>query len=618
MTRAPTPDILGDIMAGATAAVVAPTTTVPLTAIVNDGGTQMRAGMNADTVKEYEDALTDADAWPFPPIVVYHDGARYWLADGFHRLNAAHRSGKFTEIPADIKPGTRRDAVLYAAGANASHGLRRTNEDKKRAVKALLEDADWSKWSDREIARRCAVSDRFVNGIRRELSANGSQMPTERTVERGSQTYQQNTANIGANRPQPPAMLAVWELEATVREVYAQVYGGNPEPYSTRDMRTGAQMRAGRFWLLCTQSLPANQFRQSDLTQAINNFAGQLEARVHAPVVTTTIAPTVAYVVAAEPIEATAPAVGKLLIDYTEEDWEAARVAEKQRIAAVTLDTQIIIDEWAAAIAGHPNKAARAQNLAPVLMPWIQQYRDKHGRDWADLARFGNPSHTNSTFWSDITRECTRRQVTIDEDVMKQAIRLAFDELSTVQSPAPEPVEDTDATEAAIPVSQRSDYESDEWYTPAEYVDAARAVMGAIDLDPATSEMAQTIVRAGVYLTRFDDGLAQVRWLHQRIWLNPPYSNPAPWIEKLVREHQAGPFCTEAIVLVNNATETTWFQALLERYPVCLPARRLAFWRHDHANVGARQGQAFFYLGPNVAKFQEIFSQFGPILQRLS
>ena len=142
--------------------------------------------------------------------------------------------------------------------------------------------------------------------------------------------------------------------------------------------------------------------------------------------------------------------------------------------------------------------------------------------------------------------------------------------------------------------------------------------MGAIDLDPASSEMAQTVVRAGCYLTRFDDGLAQVRWLHQRVWLNPPYSNPAPWIEKLVREHQAGPFCTEAIVLVNNATETTWFQLLLERFPVCLPARRLAFWRHDHANVGARQGQAFFYLGPNVAKFQEVFSQFGPILRRLS
>ena len=178
------------------------------------------------------------------------------------------------------------------------------------------------------------------------------------------------------------------------------------------------------------------------------------------------------------------------------------------------------------------------------------------------------------------------------------------------QDGEPEPVE-------PLPVSQRSDYESDEWYTPQEYIDAAKAVMGGIDLDPASSELAQTVVKADVYLTRFDNGLGQTRWLHQRIWLNPPYSNPGPWIEKLVREHQAGPFCTEAIVLVNNATETSWFQMLLERFPVCLPARRIAFWRHDHANVGARQGQAFFYLGPNVQRFQEVFSQFGPILRRI-
>ena len=178
------------------------------------------------------------------------------------------------------------------------------------------------------------------------------------------------------------------------------------------------------------------------------------------------------------------------------------------------------------------------------------------------------------------------------------------------QDGEPEPVE-------PLPVSQRSDYESDEWYTPQEYIEAAKAVMGGIDLDPASSELAQTVVKADVYLTRFDNGLGQTRWLHQRIWLNPPYSNPGPWIEKLVREHQAGPFCTEAIVLVNNATETSWFQMLLERFPVCLPARRIAFWRHDHANVGARQGQALFYLGPNAARFQEVFSQFGPILRRI-
>ena len=117
--------------------------------------------------------------------------------------------------------------------------------------------------------------------------------------------------------------------------------------------------------------------------------------------------------------------------------------------------------------------------------------------------------------------------------------------------------------------------ESDEWYTPQEYIDAAKAVMGGIDLDPASSELAQTVVK-DVYLTRFDNGLGQRE--HRRIWTEPAVLESGPWIEKLVREHQAGPFCTEAVVLVNNATETIG-SVLLERFPVCLPARRIAFWR---------------------------------------
>jgi len=686
-------------------------TLLALSAIVNDGGTQMRAGMNADTVKEYEDALTDAEVWPFPPVVVYHDGAKYWLADGFHRLNAAHRSGKFQEIPADIKAGTRRDAVLFAAGANASHGLRRTNDDKNRAVKTLLEDDEWSKWSDREIARRCAVDNSFVSRLRAKLTVDHPQSD----IRTGADGRTINTANIGANRSQPPAMLAVWELQATVREVYAQVYGGNPEPYATRDMRTGAQMRAGRFWLLCTQSLPANQFHLSDLAQAINNVAAQVEAQAQAPVVTMGDGvTTMGYVVdaddPAEPERSTAPTAHQSEpIQYAEiwklqsivrglsmsptrgfgafdaktmaellrraaanrsadDFWNACiESIQKQRLAHRTNDLVQAINNYASHIETKydvrsddrllPAWAAdaapdeetqepedRQQQLVELL---IDATRDEYA-EWILAAAEGkhprifimceNLADQKQYFGCDLKaalRQVSQWRYDTDqvapanprpvplmsqraatpEPVMATVAQTVADVVEVHGEPAPVAVETVEVT---TPVSQRADYESDEWYTPQEYIDAAKAVMGAIDLDPASSEMAQTVVRAGVYLTRFDDGLAQVRWIHQRIWLNPPYSNPAPWVEKLVREHQAGPFCTEAIVLVNNATETSWFQLLLERFPVCLPARRLAFWRHDHANVGARQGQAFFYLGPNVAKFQEVFSQFGPILRRLA
>jgi len=170
---------------------------LPLTAIRIDGGTQPRGAMDGGVVIEYREQMQEGTI--FPPITVFYDGADYWLADGFHRVDAAKIAG-LTDIAADVRQGTQRDAILYSVGANAAHGLRRTNYDKRRAVERLLRDEEWAQWSDREIARKCAVSDRFVNNLRKDLSANGSQI-NSRTVQRGGTTYTQNTANIGKSSP---------------------------------------------------------------------------------------------------------------------------------------------------------------------------------------------------------------------------------------------------------------------------------------------------------------------------------------------------------------------------------------------------------------------------------
>jgi hypothetical protein len=80
-------------------------------------------------------------------------------------------------------------------GANESHGLRRTNEDKRRAVVTLLNDEEWSGWSNREIARKCGVSDPFVMQIRSSLLTVSSE-PRTFTTKHGT-VATMNTANIG-------------------------------------------------------------------------------------------------------------------------------------------------------------------------------------------------------------------------------------------------------------------------------------------------------------------------------------------------------------------------------------------------------------------------------------
>ena len=150
---------------------------IPLAEIVATADTQMRVvGIDPGTVAAYAEDLKGGAT--FPPITVYHDGAEYHLADGFHRVEAARLIGLDT-ILAHVLQGTNRDATLAACAANATHGLRRTNEDKRRAVTAMLRDPEWAKWSDRAIAKACAVDHKSVARVRRELTApQGGEIPT--------------------------------------------------------------------------------------------------------------------------------------------------------------------------------------------------------------------------------------------------------------------------------------------------------------------------------------------------------------------------------------------------------------------------------------------------------
>jgi hypothetical protein len=137
-----------------------------LSAIIIDKGTQSRAQISEDTVTDYAEAMQAGDQ--FPAITVYHDGVDYYLADGFHRLHAAQRLGR-ASIQAEVKTGTLRDAILYSLGANDKHGLRRSNADKRKCVRTLLEDFEWGDLTVNEMARICAVSPQLVLAVKEEM-----------------------------------------------------------------------------------------------------------------------------------------------------------------------------------------------------------------------------------------------------------------------------------------------------------------------------------------------------------------------------------------------------------------------------------------------------------------
>ena len=153
-------------------------------------------------------------------------------------------------------------------------------------------------------------------------------------------------------------------------------------------------------------------------------------------------------------------------------------------------------------------------------------------------------------------------------------------------------------------------------YTPAKYIEAARTVLGNIDLDPASNAHAQKTVKAAEWYDQDNDGMLQ-DW-RGTVFLNPPYSHPEvkDFIEKLCDEFVAGNV-TAAVLLTNNNTDTKWWhRAARLATGVCFTAGRINFYKEDGSITQPTNGQTFFYFGDDTERFADVFGEHGLIMAR--
>src|SRR6266700_6040977 len=168
---------------------------------------------------------------------------------------------------------------------------------------------------------------------------------------------------------------------------------------------------------------------------------------------------------------------------------------------------------------------------------------------------------------------------------------------------------------------------TNEWYTRPVYIEAARKVMGTIELDPASCAAANAIVKAERYFTKEQNGLLQ-HWCARSLWLNPPYGRSAKmqghhlstiklFVDKCLDAYTCGDV-EQAIILATTEVNAKWFYPLWQ-YPLCIPDHRVNFIVPEQQKNKYSQmfGTCFAYLGPNMDTFVEVFSEFGRIVQAI-
>ena len=152
-----------------------------------------------------------------------------------------------------------------------------------------------------------------------------------------------------------------------------------------------------------------------------------------------------------------------------------------------------------------------------------------------------------------------------------------------------------------------------EWYTPPQYVEAAREVMGSIDCDPASSVLAQKVIQAKIYYTFQTNGLAH-KW-NGNIWLNPPYASKLikPFVELLIARLESGEV-KQAVMLTHCNSDTAWYHQAWDKCSAfCQTRGRVRFYDSNGTANSPTHGHVFLYFGRRHKRFSEVYQQFGAI-----
>jgi ParB family chromosome partitioning protein len=270
-----------------------------------------------------------------------------------------------------------------------------------------------------------------------------------------------------------------------------------------------------------------------------------------------------------------------------------------------------------------PPAAVRPAEDMGELAQLAKQINEAHEASGEDMRRSLEHRRNAGKWLLEAQEDCQRRQipwtkwlkdnVAFTRMTANNYMRLASGKCKPVlQMPLREVLEElVDSEREPTHTGQNSG--DNEWHTPPEYIAAARKVLGAIDLDPASSPIANETVQATLYYVEEDSG--QKRGWKGRVWLNPPYARPLvdQVMDKLC-EHYAAGDVPAAIALVNNATETSWFGKCAHvAAAICFPARRVKFLDPEGKPGAPLQGQAVIYLGDDAEAFRAAFEQFGPV-----